>query len=157
MKILYSLFLLVGLFFIVGCQNTNRTTMVLLDEKVKEINVSKSNGVGDMNQSIILSFDDKESIKVFEKAIKTAVKQQLNINESKPDYDVMVEYVGGFPTHAIHLWLGDEGEKSILMYMVGGETFLTSSKATDQLRGINALRTISGTLENVVKSLHKCN
>ena len=134
MKILYSLFLLAGLSLIVGCQNSDGTTMVLLDERVKEINVSKSNGVGDMNQDIILSFDDKESIKVFEKAIRTAVKQQSNINESKPDYDVMVEYVGGFPTHAIHLWLGDDGEKSILMYMVGGETYLTSSKATDQMR-----------------------
>ncbi|MFZ0447590.1 MAG: hypothetical protein WAM95_23715, partial [Bacillus sp. (in: firmicutes)] len=91
MKILYSLFLLAGLSFIVGCQNSDGTTMVLLDERVKEINVSKSNGVGDMNQNIILSFDDKESIKVFEKAIRTAVKQQSNINESKPDYDVMVE------------------------------------------------------------------
>ena len=140
MKILYSLFLLAGLSFIVGCQNSDGTTMVLLDEKVKEINVSKSNGVGDMNQDIILSFDDKESIKVFEKAIRTAVKQQSNINESKPDYDVMVEYVGGFPTHAIHLWLGDEGEKSILMYMVGGETYLTSSKATDQLRELILLK-----------------
>ena len=140
MKILYSLFLLAGLSLIVGCQNSDGTTMVLLDEKVKEINVSKSNGVGDMNQDIILSFDDKESIKVFEKAIRTAVKQQSNINESKPDYDVMVEYVGGFPTHAIHLWLGDEGEKSILMYMVGGETYLTSSKATDQLRELILLK-----------------
>ena len=140
MKILYSLFLLAGLSLIVGCQNSQGTTMVLLDEKVKEINVSKSNGVGDMNQNIILSFDDKESIKVFEKAIRTAVKQQSNINESKPDYDVMVEYVGGFPTHAIHLWLGDEGEKSILMYMVGGETYLTSSKATDQLRELILLK-----------------
>jgi hypothetical protein len=136
MKILYSLFLLAGLFFIVGCQNSDGTTMVLLDERVKEINVSKSNGVGDMNQDIILSFDDKESIKVFERVIRTAVKDQSNINELKPDYDVMVEYVGGFPTHAIHLWLGDEGEKSILMYMVGGETYLTSSKDTDQLRGL---------------------
>ena len=111
MKILYSLLLLAGLFFMVGCQNSEGTTMVLLDEKVKEINISKSNGIGDMNQDIILSFDDKESIKVFERAIRTAVKQQLNIDESKPDYDVMVEYDGGFPTHAIHLWLGDEGEK----------------------------------------------
>ena len=140
MKILYSLFLLAGLSLIVGCQNSDGTTMVLLDEKVKEVNVSKSNGVGDMNQDIILSFDDKESIKVFEKAIRTAVKQQSNINESKPDYDVMVEYVGGFPTHAIHLWLGDEGEKSILMYMVGGETYLTSSKATDQMRELILLK-----------------
>ena len=141
MKILYSLFLLAGLSFIVGCQNSEENTMVLLDEKVKEINVSKSNGVGDMNQDIILSFDDKESIKVFEKAIRTAVKQQSNINETKPDYDVMVEYDGGFPTHAIHLWLGEEGEKSILMYMVGeGETYLTSSKATDQLRELILLK-----------------
>ena len=135
MKILYSLFLLAGLSLIVGCQNSQGNTMVLLDEKVKEINVSKSNGVGDMNQDIIFSFNDEKSIKVFEKAIKTAVKQQSDINETKPNYDVMVEYDGGLPTHAIHLWLGEEGEKSILMYMVGeGETYVTSSKATNQLR-----------------------
>lgn len=135
MKILYFLFLLTGLFFMVGCQNSEGNTMVLLDEKVKEINVSKSNGIGDMNQDINLSFDDKESIKVFERAIRTAVKHQSNINETKPDYDVMVEYDGGFPTHAIHLWLGEEDEKSTLMYLVGeGETYATSSKATDQLR-----------------------
>ena len=136
MKILYSLFLLAGLSLIVGCQNSEGNTMVLLDEKVKEVNVSKSSGIGDMNLDIIFSFNDEKSIKVFEKAIKTAVKQKSDINETKPDYDVMVEYDGGLPTHAIHLWLGEEGEKSILMYMVGGETYLTSSKATDQLRGL---------------------
>ena len=64
-----------------------------------------------MNQDIIFSFNDEQSIKVFEKAIKTAVKQKSDINETKPDYDVMVEYDGGLPTHAIHLWLGEEDEK----------------------------------------------
>ncbi len=135
MKVLYPLLLLVGLSFSAGCENNQENTMVLLDEKIKEINISKSNGIGDMNQEIILSFDDKESIKVFEKVIRTAVKQQSNVDETKPDYDVMVEYEGGLPTHAIHLWLGEEDEKSTLMYMVGeGETYLTSSKSTDQLR-----------------------
>ena len=135
MKILYSLFLLAGLSLIVGCQNSQENTMVLLDEKVKEVNVAKSSGVGDMNQDIILSLDNKQSIKVFEMAIRNAVIHQSNINETTPDYDVMVKYDGGLPTHAIHLWLGEEGEKSILMYMVGeGETYLTTSKATDQLR-----------------------
>ena len=135
MKVLCFLLMLIGFSFIVGCQNNQENTMILLDEKVKEIKVSKSNGFGDMNQDIILSFDDKQSIKVFEKAIRTAVKQQSNINETKPDYDVMVEYDGGFPIHAIHLWLGEEDEKSTLMYMVGeGETYLTSAKATDQIR-----------------------
>ncbi|MEK5233833.1 hypothetical protein MHB42_19245 [Lysinibacillus sp. FSL K6-0232] len=135
MRILYSLLLLVGLSLIVGCQNSQENTMVLLDEKVREVNVSKSGGIGDMNQDIIFSFKDEQAIKVFEKAIRTAVKQQSNINETNPDYNVMVEYEGGLPTHAIHLWLGEEDEKSTLMYMVGeGETYLTSSKATNQLR-----------------------
>ena len=134
-KGLYSLFLLLGLALIVGCQNNQENTMVLLNEKVKEINVSQSSGVGDMNQDIILSLNDKQSIKAFEKVIRTAVKQQSDINETKPDYDVMVEYDGGFPTHAIHLWLGEEDEKSTLMYTVGeGEPYLTSSKNTNQLR-----------------------
>jgi len=134
MKILYSLLLLASLSLIVGCQNSQGNTMVLLEEKVKEINVSKSGGIGDMNQDIIFSFNDDQSIKVFEKVIKTAVEQQPDINATKPDFDVMVEYDEGYPTHAIHLWLGEKNEKSILMYMVGEETYVTSSKTTNQLR-----------------------
>lgn len=134
MKILYSLLLLASLSLIVGCQNSQGNTMVLLEEKVKEINVSKSGGIGDMNQDIIFPFNDDQSIKVFEKAIKTAVEQQPDINATKPDFDVMVEYDGGYPTHAIHLWLGEKNEKSILMYIVGEETYVTSSKTTNQLR-----------------------
>lgn len=132
-KVFY--FMLIGFAFLVGCQNNEENTMVLLDETIKEINVSKSGGIGDMNQDILFSFNDGQSIKVFEKAIKTAVKQQSTVNETNPDYDVMVEYEEGFPTHAIHLWLGEEDEQSILMYMVGeGETYVTSPKATNQLR-----------------------
>jgi Tfp pilus assembly protein PilP len=135
MKVLYSLLLLLGLSIIVGCQNSQENTMVLLDEKVKEVKVSKSSGIGDMNQDIIFSFNDEKSIKVFEKAIRTAVKKQSNINETKPDYDVMVGYGERFPTHAIHIWLGEKDEKSTLMYMVGeGEAYITSSKTTNQLR-----------------------
>ena len=70
--------------------------------------------------------------------------------KSKPDNNVMVEYDGGFPIHAIHLWLGEEDEKSTLMYMVGeGETYLTPSKDYRSTKGINTFRTISGTLENI--------
>lgn len=132
---LYSLFLLACVSLVGGCHNNQENTMVLLDETIKVINVSKSGGIGDMNQDIIHSFDDKQSIKVFEKAIRTAGKQETVSNETKPDYDVMVEYDGGLPTHAIHLWIGEENEESILMYMVGeGETYLTSEKMTNQLR-----------------------
>ncbi len=135
MRVLYSLFLLACFSILVGCQNNQENKMVLLDETIKEVNVSQSGGIGDMNQDVLHSFDEEQSIKVFEKAIRTAVKQETVISDTKPDYDVMVEYDGGFPTHAIHLWVGEENEKSILMYMVGeGETYLTSSKMTNQLR-----------------------
>ncbi|MBO1511367.1 hypothetical protein [Metabacillus bambusae] len=134
MKALYSLLSLLGLIFLVGCQN-NQEHMILLDEKVKEIIIAKSSGVGEMNQDIFLSINDRQSINVFEKAIKTAMKQKSDVNKANPDYDVMVEYEGALPTHAIHLWLGEENEESILMYMVGeGETYLTSSKTTNQIR-----------------------
>ncbi|OAS82743.1 MULTISPECIES: hypothetical protein [Metabacillus] len=135
MKVLYSLLLILVISIIVGCQYYQENTMVLLDEKVKEINIAKSNGVGDMNQDIFLSIDDRKSIKVFEKAIKTAIIQKSDLKKATPDYDVMVEYEEGFPTHAIHLWLEEENEESILMYMVGeGETYLTSTKTTNDLR-----------------------
>jgi len=135
MKTLYLILILLGFSFITGCQNNQDNTMVLLDEKVKEINVSTSNGVGDMNLDIILSIDDRQSIKVFEEAIKTALKQKSDVDTANPDYDVMVEYEGGLPTHAIHLWLGEEDEKSTFMYMVGeGETYVTAAKTTNQLR-----------------------
>jgi hypothetical protein len=53
----------VSLSFIVGCQNNQENTMVLLEEKIQEINVSKSGGIDDMNQDITFSFNDEQSIK----------------------------------------------------------------------------------------------
>lgn len=111
--------------------------MVLLDEKVKTVNVSKSKGIGGMNTEILQSFTDEKSIKVFEKAITTAEKQPGKIDVSKPEYDVMVEYEAGegaLPTHATHLWLGGENEKSTLMYLEDDEVYLTTPETTKQLR-----------------------
>ena len=137
MKILYSLLSIIGLALIGGCQSSEGNTMVLLDEKVKAVNLSNSVNVGEVNPNIIFSYKEKDVIKVFENAIKTAVKKQTTNIEMIPDYDVLVEYVGEYPIHAIHLWLGEEDEKSILMYMVGdGETYVTSSKATNKLRDL---------------------
>ncbi|OLS33359.1 hypothetical protein [Bacillus sp. MRMR6] len=136
MKVIFYLCLLLVLVFQVGCQK-KQENMVLLDEKVKKINIAISSGVGDMNQEVFLSITDRQSMKVFEKAIETAINKKAEVNNPKPDYDVMVEYEEGFPAHAIHLWLGEENEESIFMYMVGeGDTYLTSSKTTNQLRAI---------------------
>lgn len=134
MRKLFCTFLTLGLFFMGGCQLAG-DTMDLLDEKIEVVNVSISNGAGEMNEDITFSFDDNKSIKIFENAIKSAVEHDSEINKTKPDYDVMVNYGEGFPVHAIHLWLGAENEQSTLMYLVGeGQTYITSSKYTNQLR-----------------------
>lgn len=134
MRTIYLFLSAMIFFFIVGCTNQEHT-MDLLDENIREINVSESNGVGDMNQDILVSISDKDSIKRFENIIRTAVKQKLNNDAVKPDFDIMVEYEGDLPTHAIHLTLGEKGEESILMYIASeGETYVISSKSTDQLR-----------------------
>ncbi|WP_456276763.1 hypothetical protein [Bacillus sp. AK128] len=133
-KAMYSLLVLSA--FIVGCENQQQENrMVLLEEKVARVNLSYSNGVGGMNEDIILTFEDRTSIKAFENAILTAVKQGSSIDERQPDFDIMVEYGEGLPAHAIHLWLGEEDEISAFMYMVGErETYITTSKTTNHLR-----------------------
>lgn len=112
--------------------------MVLLDgEEVSRINISPSNGVGDVNPEIMLSFSDQASIQVFKKAITSAVGSDREIN-GDPDFDIEVVYQEGLPTHAIHLWLGGKDEESMMTYMVDTEntTYLTTSKLTNQLRSI---------------------
>lgn len=90
-----------------------------------------------MNEDIMQSYTDVESIKTFKNAITTAQKQMENVDVSEPEYDVMVEYTsakGQLPTHGIHLWLGKGNEKSMFMYIGDDEVYLTSAKSTQKLR-----------------------
>lgn len=121
----------------VACQPQQVETMDLLEEKIGQIKISPSNGIGDMNQEVTQSIDDQESLDVFEKAIRTAVKQSGMIDQAKPDYDIMVKYEtdeGELPTHGIHLWLGKENENSMFMYLTDDPIYLTSPQMTQALR-----------------------
>lgn len=109
--------------------------MVLLNEKIEKVEVSHSIRAGDVNDEILMTFTDRTSIRTFERAITSAVKKDVGVGESVPDFDILVGYEKGLPTHAIHIWLGEENEKSILMYMVGeGQTYVASEKMTNELR-----------------------
>lgn len=108
MEYIISVFVVLCLVFLTGCQ-THVETMELLDEKISAINVSKSNGLGGMNEDIIMSFTDGESIKVFKKTITSAQKQSGKVDVSKPDYDVMVEY-GGVAANAWHSFMARKGK-----------------------------------------------
>lgn len=135
MKILPTLLLLAGFSLIIGCQSSQANTMDLLDASIKEINISPSKGTGDINQDIMFSFLDAQAVEVWETAITTAVKQNSDVIDTTPDYDVVVEYNEGYPAHAMHLWLGQENEKSTLMYLAEEDgPYLTSAALTNQLR-----------------------
>ncbi|MBS4179424.1 hypothetical protein [Lederbergia citrea] len=127
---------ILGIAFLAGCQSLHGETMVLLEEKIAAVNISKSNGFDDMNVDILQSFTDDESIRTFKNAITTAQKQMGKVDVSEPEYDVMVEYENELPTHGIHLWLGKESEKSMFMYIGDDEVYLTSPKTTGKLRAL---------------------
>ncbi|KOP81151.1 hypothetical protein AMS60_00690 [Bacillus sp. FJAT-21945] len=138
MKAIFSILSIIcAAIIMAACQTQQAETMVLLDEKISEVKISESEGFGGMNEDIILSFKDKKSLDIFEKAITTASKQPGKADISEPEYDVMVEYEsneGELTTHGIHLWLGKENEKSTFMYITDDSVYLTSPQMTEKLR-----------------------
>ncbi|MFJ7976645.1 hypothetical protein ACIQZI_13225 [Peribacillus sp. NPDC096379] len=137
MKAIFPILMVICCLIFAGCQSPQAETMVLLDEKISEVKISKSKGFGGMNEEFILTFKDKESLDIFEKAITTAIKQLGKVDIAEPEYDVMVEYMaeeGELPTHGIHLWLGKENEKSTFMYIADDSVYLTSPQITKKLR-----------------------
>ncbi|KML40298.1 hypothetical protein ACXEO8_05395 [Cytobacillus firmus] len=127
-------FMVLSFAIITGCQSAE--TMVLLDEEIREIKVSKSEGLGGINEEIFISFKDRKSIAVFEKAITTAVKQSGKTDIRKPEYDIAVEYKADLPSHGIHLWLGEDNEKSTFMYITNEDIYQTSPEMTKKLRSL---------------------
>ncbi len=129
--------MVLGLFLLMGCDMQEAEPMVLLDKKIVEVKISNSKGFGGMNENSFLSIKDKESLNIMEKAITTAMKQPGKADIKDPDYDVMVKYEskeGELPTHGLHLWLGEEDEQSMLMYIADDSVYLTSAEMTRKLR-----------------------
>lgn len=113
--------------------------MMLLDNEIEVIHISKSNEIGEMNSDILKSFSDKTSIGVFEKFLVTAQEKLEKIDVSKPDFDVMVEYESRNdenPAQSIQLWLGGENEKSTMMYIETDKFYLTTPAITKKLRAL---------------------
>ena len=139
MKVTLTISSIIIIVLVAACQSEKVDTMVLLDEKVKAVHISESNGLGEINTESFESFTNEKSIKVFEKAIMTAQKQPETVDVSEPEYDVMVEYEAGegeLPTLAIHLWLGGENERSTLMYIEDDEVYLTTPAITKKLTAL---------------------
>ena len=135
-KLLLSLLLTFCCVTLIACQSQNEE-MILLDS-VSDISISKSNGYGGLNDSYILTINQKETISGFEKVLKNAKqkKQKVDTIKGKPDYDILVRYENG-ETHGLHLLLGNIEEESIIIYIGHEENgYIVSPKDTNELRKI---------------------
>lgn len=116
----------------------NREQMTLLDEKIVEIGVGESKGFDQINDDISMSFTNQEELDTFITAITTAYKDgKIDIEE--PMYNLFINYddsEGNLPTHLIHLWLGEKGERSKLIFIDDDEMYVTSEKMTEKLRNL---------------------
>lgn len=136
MKKFFALFSLAAALPLFGCSLFGET-MVLLDEEIVQIGLAPSNGAGEMNDEYNMQLTESKDIKAFEQAVTSAVKKKGTADLPVPDYDIAVEYKEGFPPHGLHLWLGDPGDKSFLMYVTDdGGYYETTGKATEILRSL---------------------
>ncbi|MDE5415072.1 hypothetical protein [Alkalihalobacterium chitinilyticum] len=137
MKIYSFLLFWIGIILLGGCQSTQVDTMDLLDEKIRTIEISKTIETGVINDNVIATLEDQKSIKILEKTIRSAVQKNSNVNvkETLPDFNLIVNYKEGYPSHPIHVWLGEEGKESTLTYIFGEmDTYMTLPEQTNALR-----------------------
>lgn len=107
--------------------------MTLLEDSIEEVKLSPFENYGGMNEEYSLSFEGKDELEVFERAIKTAVKQTSSHNNSEPDYDMLVEYAsreGDLPTHGIHMWIGETVK---FMYIADQDIYVVSPSVSEEI------------------------
>ncbi|MFV8829020.1 hypothetical protein [Alkalihalobacterium sp. APHAB7] len=139
MKLYSSLLLLIGIILLGGCQSPQVETMDLLDEKIGTIEITETIETGVINEDVLATLEDEKSIMIIEKAIRSAVQKTSNVDveETLPNFNLIVNYKEGYPSHPIHIWLGEEDEESTFTYIFGDmETYMTSPEQTNKLRQI---------------------
>lgn len=108
--------------------------LALLDEKIETIRVSKSTGLGLNNEESVVAIEKEEQVAVLEAALRNAKLQSGVLPEATPEYDLMVEYQNGLPSHPLHLWLGEE---ALVTYTVNyEEVYKISAKDADEIRKV---------------------
>ena len=116
MKLFLLLFLSFCTLSLSACQS-QKEEMTLIDN-VSSISISKSNGYGGLNKNYFISIKQGKLTSEFEEVLKDTkrIKQNVDVTNDKPDYDILVRYENG-KTHLLHLVLGKEGEESNFMYV----------------------------------------
>ena len=129
--------LLMALFFIsvpivlMGCQTNDSDA----DDIVK-VSVSESREIGKINTDFFGVYEDEETVDMFEELFEDAVKQDGIVDIVSPEFDIEAELENG-NKQQLHLWVGEAGQRSTLMYVEDTNTiYRTSAEHTDWLIGL---------------------
>ncbi|MFD1780818.1 hypothetical protein ACFSFW_19375 [Fredinandcohnia salidurans] len=97
-------------------QTVNHSKKLSIDSNFTSITISKS-----------ISFDDDESLSVFQNVFSSAVKEEGIVNMADPEYYLEVIY-DKENRISLYLWIGDEGQRSTLMKTEDTHTIYTVSE-----------------------------
>ena len=129
--------LLMALLFIsvpivlMGCQTNDSDS----DDIVK-VSVSESREFGKINTDFFGVYEDEETVDMFEELFEDAVKQDGIVDIVSPEFDIEAELENG-NKQQLHLWVGEAGQRSTLMYVEDTSTiYRTSAEHTDWLIGL---------------------
>ncbi|MEY8347263.1 hypothetical protein AALF16_02935 [Bacillus cereus] len=133
MRKILSCFILVMLILIsAGCGVFNEDNVK--KEDISKLSISTSKEFGGLNEEYFINIEDEEKLKGIHNLLNDVKKQKRS--DKKPQYDLLNTYKNG-ATHGIHLYLGDAGEQSVIMYIGHEETaYYISAEMTKQLRKI---------------------
>ncbi|KZD32572.1 hypothetical protein B4082_3423 [Bacillus cereus] len=125
-------FLLCFVLTITGCNSSNIENVK--EHNISKVSISTFNGFGGLNENYFLNVEDKQIISGINNMFSDMKKQKRK--GEIPQYDILITYENS-DTKGIHLYLGDEGERSVIMYIGHEDTaYYTSEDMTKQLRKI---------------------
>ncbi|ERG66738.1 hypothetical protein [Exiguobacterium chiriqhucha] len=93
-----------------GCGSNDFRT-----DGIEEVRVSKSDGFSSFQERDVVTFDESESIRVFEDMLRKADELPGVANSVGPEYDIEVHFEDG-ETDRYYLWLNDDPKSVSSLY-----------------------------------------
>ena len=93
-----------------GCGSNDFRT-----DGIEEVRVSKSDGFSSFQERDVVTFDESESIRVFEDMLREADELPGVANSVGPEYDIEIRFEDG-ETDRYYLWLNDDPKSVSSLY-----------------------------------------
>src|SRR5690625_3781029 len=120
-KILLIIFVFISLGLVTSCQLNNDNELIV------KVSFSNSTSFVQININFFVQYENEEKLKLVEKILSKASKVDGIVDMIEPEYDLEIAYANG-KKERIHLWIGDIGERTILMYVDDTHTVYSISE-----------------------------